>query len=345
MKKLLVLCLFISFTNLLQAQILKPAKWHFDVSKKEIKIGDEVDLIFYADIEPDWYLYSTDFDADLGPTVTTFTFAKNESFEFKGKIKPIGSKKKFDHTWNGEITYFTTKAEFRQTIIVLGEGKLKKNDVIPLEQEKDKKDVIKKTKISNEKKNESLWGFMFIAFLGGLSALITPCVFPMIPMTVTFFTKQSSNKRQGIFKAIIFGLSIILIYTIPGTLVAIFGGGDAANFLSTHWLPNIVFFIIFVVFALSFLGLFEIVLPSSLVNKVDAASDRGGYLGIFFMAFTLALVSFSCTGPSYRIALYFICNIPQLDEKPPKIRKLVKFSKSCFRFFRTCLITKVFKYS
>ena len=334
MKKLLVLCLFISFANLLQAQILKPAKWHFDISKKEVKTGDEIDLIFYADIEPDWYLYSTDFDADLGPTVTTFTFAKNESFELKGKIKTIGSKKKFDHTWNGEITYFTTKAEFRQTIKilktnpiikgtfeyqvctnkdgkcvpgdgefdfnqlkVLGGGEEKKNEIKPIEPEKDKNKVIEKTKIRSEKKNESLWGFMFIAFLGGLSALITPCVFPMIPMTVTFFTKQSSNRRQGIFKAIIFGLSIILIYTIPGTLVAIFGGGDAANFLSTHWLPNILFFVIFVVFALSFLGLFEIVLPSSLVNKVDAASDRGGYLGIFFMAFTLALVSFSCTGP------------------------------------------------
>ncbi|OYU97570.1 MAG: disulfide bond formation protein DsbD [Bacteroidetes bacterium B1(2017)] len=142
--------------------------------------------------------------------------------------------------------------------------------------------------------NESLLGFMIYAFLFGLGAIMTPCVFPMIPMTVTFFTKHQDHGR---FKAFVFGLFIILIYTIVGTLVAIFMGPDFANWLSTHWLPNILFFLIFIVFAASFLGMFEITLPHGLVNSMDSKSSMSSYGGIFFMAFTMVLVSFSCTGP------------------------------------------------
>jgi thiol:disulfide interchange protein len=139
----------------------------------------------------------------------------------------------------------------------------------------------------------SLGAFALAAFLSGLVALLTPCVFPIIPMTVSFFTHQ----KGGTWKALLYGFSIIAIYVLIGTLVSRINGPAFANFVSTHWLPNLLFFAVFFVFALSFLGLFEIVLPSSLVNRADAASERGGLGGIFFMAFTLVLVSFSCTGP------------------------------------------------
>lgn len=145
--------------------------------------------------------------------------------------------------------------------------------------------------------NESLWGFMVLAFLAGLAALLTPCVFPMIPMTVSFFTGRAGSKAAGIRNAIIYGLSIIAIYTIAGTAVAAIQGPEFANWLATHWLPNLFFFGIFIFFALAFLGMFEITLPSGLVNKVDEKAEKGGLAGIFFMAFTLVLVSFSCTGP------------------------------------------------
>ena len=142
------------------------------------------------------------------------------------------------------------------------------------------------------------WLTIFIlAFLGGFAALLTPCVFPMIPMTVSFFTKSSKSKAAGIRNAIFYGISIIAIYVILGTIVTTIFGPSALNALSTNVWFNIIFFILLVVFALSFLGAFEIMLPSSWQNKADQASDKGGILGIFFMALALALVSFSCTGP------------------------------------------------
>lgn len=143
----------------------------------------------------------------------------------------------------------------------------------------------------------SLILFMLLAFVSGLAALITPCVFPMIPMTVTFFTKSSKTRAQGIKNALIYSFFIIAIYTIIGVLVSKVAGPGFATTMATHWLPNTLFFVIFLLFALSFLGLFEITLPSSFINKMDSQSDRGGLIGIFFMAFTIVLVSFSCTGP------------------------------------------------
>ena len=143
----------------------------------------------------------------------------------------------------------------------------------------------------------SLWLFAFGAFLAGLAALLTPCVFPLIPMTVSFFTSGSDSRARGIFKAAIYGLSIIFIYVVLGMAVSILLGPDAANFIATHWLPNLIFFAVFMLFGMSFLGLFEITLPSGLVNKIDAQADKGGWGGVFFMALTLVLVSFSCTGP------------------------------------------------
>ncbi len=154
-----------------------------------------------------------------------------------------------------------------------------------------------KMAVSGGAKEEGLFGFLLVAFLAGLAALITPCVFPMIPMTVSFFTHSYTTRSKSIISALVYGLSIVVIYTLIGTLFALVFGSNAANFLSTHWLPNIIFFSVFVFFALSFLGMFEITLPSSLVNSVDAQAEKGGYYGVFFMALTIVLVSFSCTGP------------------------------------------------
>lgn len=156
-----------------------------------------------------------------------------------------------------------------------------------------------------EEESRSIWSVILEAILWGFAALITPCVFPMIPMTVSFFMKGSENKVRGRFQASVYGISIVALYTIPIAviiLITYFVGGktvtaDIFNWLSTHWIPNVIFFIIFIIFALSFLGMFEIVIPSRFVNKADSKADKGGVLGAFFMALTLVLVSFSCTGP------------------------------------------------
>ena len=147
----------------------------------------------------------------------------------------------------------------------------------------------------------SVWKGMgttfWLGFLGGFAALIMPCIFPMIPLTVSFLTKQSKTKAEGIFKASIYGIGIIVIYVGLGLLVTLLFGADSLNKMATNPWFNLAFFALFVVFAASFFGAFEITLPSSWVNKADDASNKGGMIGIFFMAFTLSLVSFSCTGP------------------------------------------------
>lgn len=151
--------------------------------------------------------------------------------------------------------------------------------------------------VKKETENKAWWAIFLAGFLGGLTALLTPCVFPMIPMNVSFFTKQSKTKSQGIRNAFLFSISIIVLYVALGLGVTLIFGAGALHSLSTNVWFNLAFFVLLLVFAMSFLGAFEITLPSSFVNKIDAKSDKGGYIGIFFMAFTLVLVSFSCTGP------------------------------------------------
>ena len=147
--------------------------------------------------------------------------------------------------------------------------------------------------IRGDASRNSWAGFFLLSFIAGLAALLTPCVFPMIPMTVSFFTGNGKKKSS----ALIYGLSIIVIYSVIGIALAPLMGPETANHLSTEWIPNLIFFAVFVVFGLSFLGLFEITLPGRFINKVDNQAEKGGLIGIFFMAFTLVLVSFSCTGP------------------------------------------------
>lgn len=145
--------------------------------------------------------------------------------------------------------------------------------------------------------NKSFWLIFILGFLGGLAALLTPCVFPMIPLTVSFFTKRSKDRATGLRNAFSYAISIIVIYVALGMLITVPLGPDALNAMSSSAVFNLIFFFVFIIFAISFLGAFEITIPTRFVNKVDAASDKGGLLGIFFMAFTLSLVSFSCTGP------------------------------------------------
>ncbi|WP_420580031.1 thioredoxin family protein [Reichenbachiella sp.] len=329
MKKVIAI-FFILLNVQAWAQILKPATWSIEVSNPAAQMGDEVDLIFNVKIDDDWYLYSTDFDPDLGPMVTEFEFIPHSSYEIVDSLAPIGAKKKYDELWEGEYTYFRHTAKFVARVKILSENPEIKGsyayqvctDVdgkcIPFDdefsfgeltgsnakkptteetqskeqtsttREVEKADVLDQRDVSDP---YSLWAFMIAAFLAGVAAIFTPCVFPMIPMTVSFFT----GKKKGL--GVLYGLSIIIIYTLIGSLLAPFMGPETANELATNWVPNVIFFAVFVIFALSFLGLFEITLPSKFVNNVDKQADKGGWIGVFFMAFTLVLVSFSCTGP------------------------------------------------
>jgi thiol:disulfide interchange protein len=397
---LLIYIFLIHFS--VSAQIEKHVKWSAKPSKTDLKLGEEIEITFTAEIDKDWYLYSSDFSEDLGPTVTTFEFKNDPNYIVVGKIKPIKPKKKYDETWGGEVTYFIDKGEFKQVIKIVGKevkisasvnyqtcndnvGKcipgdedfellgfkvsgessntsptktpentnsntrtlsqveaedqenvsisnvkrsVKTNikDTLQLERflnnfnegitdkvHKKADDYLDPTLIAQAKAQRetkakegldadsferySIGAFMFFAFLAGLVALLTPCVFPMIPMTVTFFTSQSKTRGEAIRKGLLYGFSIVFIYTFVGVVISKINGPEFANWLSTHWAPNVFFFIIFLVFALSFFGLFEITLPSGLINKVDSQADKGGIIGILFMGFTLVLVSFSCTGP------------------------------------------------
>jgi thiol:disulfide interchange protein DsbD len=352
-----ILLLF-GLNNLIWAQnsptsLGKTPEWTVSVDKKDIKVGDEITVTFTSIIEKDWYMYSNDFDPNLGPIAAEFTWEKNASYQLVGKPTPVGAHKHYEEVWKGDVSVFKKKAVFKQKIKVLGDKPTIKGSIyfqecneisgicmppfdVPFEvkvmvqagdetstnistavQATEVIDTISSEQTTNAEAlvdttaqvantssanpppaTTGVFSFLLIAFLGGLIAVATPCVFPMLPMTVSFFTKKSETRAQGISRAFTFGLSIVGIYASLGLIFAFFGlGPDFGNWLSTHWLPNILFFIIFMVFAASFLGLFEITLPHSMVNKIDSKSSMSSLGGIFFMAFTLVLVSFSCTGP------------------------------------------------
>lgn len=169
----------------------------------------------------------------------------------------------------------------------------------PEEQDKPSGQAEEETTTPTEpaKESKSLWGYLLAGLGAGFLALLTPCVFPMIPLTVSFFTKSSSSRSKGLMNALTYAFSIILIFLGLGFFITMAFGPDALNAMASNNIFNLAFFVIFIIFALSFFGVFELTLPNSLVNKADAMSDRGGFIGIFFMAFTLVLVSFSCTMP------------------------------------------------
>ena len=230
----------------------------------------------------------------------------NPDFEFKVKGAAVQTKKT-ENTQQESKQKSVDQSEKQETTEAIQEqkedtAKLELNTVSLGELSSDEDTTKHITPVTNTSdkismESDSLWWLFWISFLAGLLAILTPCVFPMIPMTVTFFLKGGENKAKGRMQALFYGFSIILIYTIVGTLVAVLFGVNFANWLSTHWIPNVLFFLIFMIFAASFLGMFEIVLPSWLVNKSVEKEETAGFMAPFFMAFTLVLVSFSCTGP------------------------------------------------
>jgi len=321
-KRLISLLLFsIALIFTASAQPVDHVSWKYSTEK----ISDtEYNLIFHATLDAHWHLYSTDIP-EGGPVATSFTFEKPSGYELVGEIQQLSKvHKMFDETFKMDITYFEGEAVFSQKIKLTTTDKVSVKAILEYQICDDSQclfldeentfvlnegvtsDVavttaaateVKEVSTDVEEGKMSLWVMFWFAFVGGLLALLTPCVFPMIPMTVSFFTKQSKNKAEGIRNAILYGLSIIVIYVILGTAVAAIFGADSLNALSTNPWFNLFFFVLLVVFAVSFMGAFEIMMPSSWVNFADKKSDKGGLIGIFFMAFTLALVSFSCTGP------------------------------------------------
>ncbi|HEY8513015.1 MAG TPA: cytochrome c biogenesis protein CcdA [Cyclobacteriaceae bacterium] len=345
------------------SQILKKVNWTTEITSTDVKVGDEVEIIFNATIDPGWYIYSVDFDYDCGPIPMTVSYDKVAGFEMVGKLRAPGDKAKHDKTFGCDVRIFENTGQFRQTLKILsseastisgsfegqvcseaeglcvlydGEFNFKLNitgstsssairtEPTPRQEEPavaqpvgpaaadsvtvtespstagpNRGPVLDPSILEGEASygTSSFGALLLVAFLAGFAALLTPCVFPMVPMTVTFFLRDNQSRAEGVRKASLFGISIIAIYTIAGTLFAVLLGTDGLNALATHWAPNLFVFVIFIVFALSFFGLFEITAPHQLVNKADQQAEKGGLTGIFFMAATLVLVSFSCTVP------------------------------------------------
>ena len=331
MKKLAILWVLILSFNALNAQILDPVKWTTAVEK----ISDsQYDLVATAKLDDKWHLYSQFIEGDDGPIATTFSFKDSlNTYQLIGKTREGKGHTLHDKVFEMVIKFFEKEAVFKQRINLLTDKKLVLNETVnfmvcddanclpptdvdltftvqgkagsflkdtSLVSDKDKantKVTDNSQQTEDSKKSKGLLSIFLFAFLSGFAALLTPCVFPMIPMTVSFFTKQSKTKAAGIRNAIFYGVAIIVIYVILGLAVTSIFGADALNALSTNVWFNLAFFLLLVVFAASFLGAFEIMLPNSWANKVDAKADKGGLLGIFFMALALAIVSFSCTGP------------------------------------------------
>jgi len=318
MKRVTLLLSFLFFISFqLSAQIVEPVKWKFE-SKQD---GSEATLTFKAIIEDGWHLYDTQLP-EGGPIKTSVNFSDSTLFEFVGELtKDPQPTEVFDKTFNMKLGYFSKQAVLTQKIKLKNTDKVEIKGFVefmscndesctpPTEAEfafnlnsSDSKSevssmVAQADGVGATKGSGNLLLFLFFSFLAGLAAILTPCVFPMIPMTVSFFMNSGESKIKSRLYAAFYGFSIIAIYTIVGTLVAVIFGPGAANWLSTHWIPNLIFFAVFMLFAFSFFGMFEIVLPSWLVNKSDKQVDKGGFMGSFFMALTLVLVSFSCTGP------------------------------------------------
>jgi thiol:disulfide interchange protein len=312
MKKIFIL-FFTLLSVITSAQIFTPVTWDF--SQKQVS-NNEIELQFKATIDEGWHLYSQ-FIEDDGPVPTEFTFTTEGGYSLVGTPKEGIPIEEFDPNFDMILKYFGHEAIFTQIVQVSSAEDFNLNgnvyfmvcdeaQCLPPEEVEfsfeikgvDGGVIVENTKnISDKKEGKSMWALFFIAFASGFAALLTPCVFPMIPMTVAFFTKQSKTKAKGITNAIIYGLSIIAIYVALGVGVSYLFGAGALNDMATNVYFNIAFFLLLIIFGVSFLGAFDIQLPSSWTNKSVEAESKGGMIGIFFMAFTLALVSFSCTGP------------------------------------------------
>ncbi|HDZ40449.1 MAG TPA: DUF255 domain-containing protein [Bacteroidetes bacterium] len=304
--------IFISVASF--AQIYDPVDWSFSYEKT----GNQTyDLVFTAVIEEESHLYSMHLP-EGGPIPTSFTFEDSGNYELLGETREINEGEiVFDQAFEMEIKYFSGEAEFRQTIksdqdnfSVKGfvnymacddERCSPPQDVeftITISQGETAEIAVESEGRGTLAEGRGLTGLLLVSFALGIAAILTPCVFPMIPMTVAFFSHGSENRGKSFIKALVFALSIVLIYSSLGIIVSLTSAGAGfANTLSTHWLPNILFFTLFVVFAASFFGAYEIILPNKWVSSADSKVDRGGMLAAFFLGLTTVLVSFACTGP------------------------------------------------
>jgi thiol:disulfide interchange protein len=300
------------------SQIYDPVSWDFGSEKK----GDgQYELIFTASIENGWHIYSMNLP-EGGPIPTSFSFDTIPAYKLDGKpyevTKPV---EVLDEAFGFKIRTFSTKAEFRQKITAIDPSFTVKGVVTfmacnnatcsppkdvgfainigePAAVSSAAQSATSGMGAENVVPARGLLKFFLISLLAGFAGVLTPCVFPMIPMTVAFFSQGSENRRKSIFKALIFGISIVLIYSSLGIIVSLTSAGAGfANALSTNWIPNLIFFLLFVIFAISFFGAFEIVLPNRWVTGADTRVDRGGIMASFFMGLTTVIVSFSCTGP------------------------------------------------
>ena len=317
-------------------EIKNPLEWEGSV-KKISDTDYEISVTGYIDDKWHVYSQHTpeDLENGLGPLPLFMDFKKlDEDFTLDGPLEESETHREFSETWGFDEIFFKEIAILTQKVklsnpdvkviksilyyqvcidVCLNEERyivfdLAANKVTFIDnyddwdayasKEKEKTQVEEtKKEDSGSSESKGLWTIFFIAFLSGFAALLTPCVFPMIPLTVSFFTKQSKNRAAGIKNAIMYGVFIVIIYVLLGSVIVGAFGADSLNALSTNVWFNVIFFLLLVIFAVSFLGAFEITLPQSWSNKVDSQADRGGIVGIFFMALALAIVSFSCTGP------------------------------------------------
>ncbi len=339
MKKLAFnLFLLFTFLGAFAQNIQQPVKW---TSKVEKKSDSEYVLILNATIEDKWHMYSQ-FTPDGGALPLEISFNNDQgNYETAGKAVESPYEKAFNDVFGVDEYFWSHNAEIRQTIKVtnaanaivqmrldyqvckevciqgenLFEFNLKaltakevQNFEAAAKVEPEKKNEVKEETSSSKTTEEDVtdpWTIFLICLLAGIGVTFTPCVFPMIPMTVSFFLKQNTNKAKGRFNAIFYGICIVMIYVVISVPFHLFEGLDANIFseISTNVYLNIFFFVVFVIFSISFFGAFEITMPNSLASKADNASNRGGLGGIFFMALTLIIVSFSCTGPALGLIL------------------------------------------
>ncbi|PWI29713.1 thiol:disulfide interchange protein [Flavobacteriaceae bacterium LYZ1037] len=336
MKHKLALFITLFFTAfIVHAQVLNPVVWTGETQKIS---ETEYHLIFKADIEKHWHLYSQEMP-EGGALPTEFIFdslSQINNYKLIGKTQESPYITAYDKVFEMDLNYFDKEATFTQKIEVLNpelktivveasfqacdderciyQSKMVTFDLTkatlvtenPTDYVEDEtKTVIKESiePVNTDNESKGLLAIFFTAFFLGFLVLLTPCVFPMIPMTVSFFTKQSKTRALGIKNALLYGFFIIVIYTLLGTAISALFGSNAMYEFSTGVTFNAIMFIALLVFAFSFLGAFEIMLPNSWVNKVDSGANRGGVVGIFFMALALAVVSFSCTFPIAGTAL------------------------------------------
>ncbi len=299
-----IACLFLFFAFSSNSQIIDPLKW-WSASQKQVSDSEYV-ITLHCDIPAGWHTYSQYTDSN-GPTPMAFTYTVSPDFIMEGKTKDDSCITKYDSTFKCVVKYFPKPCNFTQKIAIRNfKGFTLKGNVyfqacnegqcLP-PKEYDFKVNIPVTTAPKKEGAGYLW-IWILGFLGGLIALVTPCVFPMIPLTVSFFTKRATQHNKKTSSGpYIYALSIILIYVVLGGIITGIWGSSGLYVIASNGWVNLIFFIVFIIFGFSFLGAFELTLPSSWVNKTDNVSEKGGLIGIFFMALTLCIVSFSCTGP------------------------------------------------